>query len=98
MSKTKKKVNPRRRPASQADVEKAKSEAVCKAIVLAKALTFTAMLDLGFLKTPEEVKAAWDKTKYLADSVNKGYCSIQDMYNTLIDDYNVDLEDGVKDG
>lgn len=88
----KKKINPRRRPASQADVKKAKDEAVSKAIVLAKALTFTALLDLGFLKTPEEVRAAWDKTKYLADSVNQGYCSIQDMYDTLIADYGVDLE------
>jgi hypothetical protein len=88
----KKKVNPRRRPATQADVERAKSEAVCKAIVLAKVLTFTALLDLGFLKTPEEVRMAWDKTKYLADSNIKGYCSIQDMYNALIEDYGVDLE------
>ena len=89
----KKKVNPRRRPASQADVEKAKSEAVCKAIVLTKALTFTALLDEGIIK-PEDVKRGWNKTRYLADSVNKGYCSIQDMYDTLIADYGVDLEDG----
>ena len=87
----KKKVNPRRRPASMADVERAKSEAVCKAIVLTKALTFTALLDEDIIK-PEDVKRGWDRTKYLADSVNKGYCSIQDMYDTLIADYGVDLE------
>ena len=63
-----------------------------EAIVLAKVLTFTAMLDLGFLKTPEEVRAAWEKTKYLADSTNQGYLTIQDMYDTLIEEYGVDLE------
>lgn len=87
----KKRVNPRRRPASQADVKKAKEEAICKAIVLAKALTFTALLDEGIIK-PEDVKRGWDKTRYLADSVNQGHVSIRDMYNTLIEDYGVDLE------
>ena len=87
----KKKINPRRRPATQADVKKAKEEAICKAIVLAKALTFTALLDAGYIR-PEDVKPGWEKTQYLADSVKKGYCSIQDMYDTLIAEYGVDLE------
>lgn len=87
----KKKVNPRRRPATEADVRRAKDEAICKAIVLAKVLTFTALLDLDIIK-PEQVKPAWAKTNYLADSANKGYCSIQDMYNTLIEEYGIDLE------
>ena len=93
----KKKVNPRRRPATQADVLKAKSEAVSKAIILTKALTFTALLDEGIIK-PEDVKRGWDKTRYLADSVNQGYVTIQDMYDTLIADYGVDLEDGGANG
>ena len=88
----KKKVNPRRRPASMADVERAKSEAVCKAIVLTKALTFTALLDEGIIK-PEDVKRGWDKTRYLADSTKKGYITVQDMYDTLVEEYGVDLED-----
>lgn len=86
----KKKINPRRRPASQADVKRAKDQAIVKAIALAKALTFTALLDEGIIK-PEDVKRGWEKTQYLADSVKKGYCSIQDMYDTLIADYGVDL-------
>ena len=87
----KKKINPRRKPASQADVQRAKNEAMCKAICLTKALTFTALLDEGIIN-PEDVKRGWDKTRYLADSVNQGYLSIQDMYDTLIADYGVDLE------
>ena len=85
------KVNPRRRPASMADVKRAKEEAVATAIVLTKALTFTALLDEGIIK-PEDVKRGWEKTRCLADSVNKGYCSVQDMYDALISDYGIDLE------
>lgn len=84
------KINPRRRPASQADVKKAKEEAVAKAIVLTKALTFTALLDEGIIK-PEDVKRGWDKTKYLADSTKRGYINIQDMYDALISDYGIDI-------
>lgn len=85
------KVNPRRRPASMADVKRAKEEAVATAIVLTKALTLTALLDWDIIK-PEDVKRGWEKTRYLADSVNKGYCSVRDMYDALISDYGIDLE------
>lgn len=86
----KKKVNPRRIPASQADVRKAKDKAVEKTLILAKALTFTALLDEGIIR-PEDVKRGWDKTNYLADSTKRGFVTIQDMYNTLIEEYGVDL-------
>ena len=89
--KNKKKINPRRRPASQADVKRAKDEAVTKSIVLTKALVFTALLDEGIIK-PEDVKRGWDKANYLADSTKRGYISVQDMYDTLIAEYGVDLE------
>ena len=85
------KVNPRRRPASMADVKRAKEEAVATAIVLTKALTFTALLDEGIIKA-EDVKRGWDKTRYLAESVSKGYCSAKDMYNILREEYGIDLE------
>ena len=85
----KKKINPRRKPASQADVKRAKNKALESGILATKVLVFHALLDLGYIKTPDEVKAAWDKANYLADSVNKGYCSLQDMYNTLKDEYGV---------
>lgn len=86
----KQKINPRRRPASQADVKKAKDEAVAKAIVLTKALTFTALLDEGIIKA-EDVKRGWDKANYLADSTKRGYITLQDMYDTLVAEYGVDL-------
>lgn len=51
---------------------------------------FAEMLDEGMIK-PEDVKRGWEKANYLAESVVKGYCSLQDMYSTLIEEYGVDL-------
>ena len=85
----KKKVNPRRKPATQMDVKKAKENAVDQAIILTKVLMLTALLDAELI-APENVKFAWDRTKTLAENVLKGYCTIQDMYNVLIDDYGVE--------
>lgn len=90
MASKNKKVNPRRKPASQADVKKAKDTATDRAIMATKVLVFHALLDLEYIKTPEEVKAAWDKANYLAESVKKGYCSLQDMYNNLVEEYGVE--------
>lgn len=88
---SKHKSNPRNKPASQADVKKAEIRAMRQAIILTKVLVFTALLDEDII-APENVKRGWEKASYLADSVNQGYCSIQDMYDTLITDYDVDLE------
>ena len=84
------KINPRRRPATQADVLRAKEQAVCKAIMLTKALVFTALLDEGIIQ-PDDVKRGWAKANYLAESVKKGYCSLQDLYDTLVAEYGVDM-------
>lgn len=69
------KINPRRRPASQADVIKAKEEAVAKAIVLTKALTFTALLGEGIIK-PEDVRRGWEKqnTSQIAQNADTSRC------------------------
>ena len=85
----KKKINPRRKPASQADVKRAKDTATDRAIIATKVLVFHALLDLEYIKTPEQVRTAWDKANYLAESVKKGYCSLQDMYNNLVEEYGV---------
>lgn len=44
-----KKVNPRKRPASQADVDRAKRTAVSQAINQTQAIVFIALLDKGGL-------------------------------------------------
>lgn len=95
----KRKINPRRRPATQADVKKAKEDAVYRSIIYAKAMTFLAALDLGKIQ-PEDVEPIWDKTNYIAESLGiKGYTDqqgrtyirIQDIVDTLVEDYGVHI-------
>jgi hypothetical protein len=85
----KKKVNPKRRPATQMDVKRAKMETTDKAIVLTKVIMLTALLDAELIK-PEHVKFAWERTQAMAENVLKGYCTIQDMYNVLVNDYGIE--------
>lgn len=85
----KKKVNPKHRPATQMDVKRAVIKTTDKAIVLTKVLMLTALLDAELIK-PEHVKFAWERTQAMADNVLKGYCTIQDMYNVLVQDYRIE--------
>ena len=83
----KKKVNPRRKPATQADVEKAKQQAQTHAINMVWAVFFTALRDKeGFGYT--RLRRVWDEVNYLADSVSKGYVSIADLEKEL-EDYGI---------
>ena len=97
MSKHKKskKTNPRRKPVSEAELKTWEHRAISYALIQAKCMCFHALIDKGFLQ-PEQVKPAWDAVKYLADSKNKGYVKLQDLYDSLRDEYGVDL--GVGNG
>ena len=81
----KKKVNPRKRPANQLDVIKAKREAQEKAIAYAWAIFFTVMRDKeGWGKA--RLSRLWEEVNDLSDSVAQGYVSIHDLLSTLKDD------------
>lgn len=78
----KKKVNPRRRPATLADVNKAKKEAMDIAITYAWAILFTALRDkegFGYVR----LRRVWDEVNYISDSIDKGYIDIDDLVNEL---------------
>lgn len=97
MSKHKKdkKINPRRKPVSQAELKTWEHRAISYAIIRTKCMCFHALIDKGFLQ-PGQVKPAWDAVEYLADSLNKGYVKLQDLYDSLRDEYGVNL--GVNNG
>lgn len=90
-----KKINPRQKPVSQAELKTWEHRAISYALIQAKCMCFHALIDKGYLQ-PEQVKPAWDAVKYLADSMNKGYVKLQDLYDSLRDEYGVDL--GVGNG
>lgn len=85
----KKRVNPHRRPATLADVQKAKKAAQNEAVTTAWAIFFSALRDkevFGYTR----LRRVWDEVNYLADSVPKGYVSIADLEKEL-EDYGITL-------
>lgn len=78
----KKKVNPRRRPATLADVQRAKKEAQDFAITATWAIFYTVMRDkegYGY----KRLRRVWDEVNYLSDSIAKGYVNIKDLIGEL---------------
>lgn len=87
----KKKVNPRRRPATMADVNRAKHEAQDWAITLTWAIFFTVMRDKeGY--GPTRLRRLWEHVNDLSDSIAKGYVSPADLIRTLADEDGITLE------
>ena len=87
----KRKPNPKRRPATQMDVRKAKEDARDEAITLAIVLFFTVLLDKHGATT-EDLQLLWGEINNLSDSVKKRYVSVWDLKKTLEEEYEVHLE------
>lgn len=86
-----KKTNPRRCPATQADVEKAKKQAQTIAINYAWAIFFSVLRDKeGYGK--ERLKRVWNGVNELSDSIAKGYVNIKDLMRALEDEAGIVLE------
>ena len=76
------KTNPRRRPATMADVERAKQDAQAEAISYAMTIFFTVLCD-KHRATDAELRQFWDEVNYLSESVARGYVSLADLRHTL---------------
>lgn len=76
------KTNPRRRPVTMADVERAKQEAQAEAISYAMTIFFSVLCDKHGA-TDAELRRFWDEVNYLSESVVKGYVSLADLRHTL---------------
>lgn len=86
-----KRVNPRRRPATLADVEKARKQAQSEAVKYAWAIMFSVLRDKegwGVVR----LKRLWDEVEDLSDSIEKGYVSVQDLLETLEEEIGAVLE------
>lgn len=87
--KSNKKVNPRR-PASQADVERAKRTAVSLAISQTQAIVFLALLDKeGWGR--EQLLKLWHEVGDVSNSIAQGYINLPDIIDTLRREYGIDL-------
>lgn len=78
----KKKVNPRRAPATKADVLKAKREAEDRALETAWSIFFSVLRDKEGYDL-DGLKRVWKEVEDLSDSIAKGYCSISDLRDVL---------------
>ena len=85
-----KKINPRRRPATQADISKAKREAQSQTINYAWAIFFTVLRDKhGFGK--QRLAQVWKEVNELSDSIAKGYVNVKDLMHVLDEEADVVL-------
>lgn len=87
------KVNPRRRSATVADVNKAKNQAQQYAIAASWAIFFTALRDKeGWGK--KRLNRLWAEVNELADSITRGYVTVPDLVKTLAEEAEIYLEFG----
>ena len=85
----KKKVNPRRQPATMADVKRAKEEAEEKSLKTAWSIFFTVLRDKEGFEL-DDLRRVWGEVEDLSDSIVKGYCTVSDLREILR------LEEGVR--
>ena len=84
------KTNPRRRPATQADVERARDDAVTETVRFCMTIFFTVLLD-KFAASKEDLQRVWDEVNDLSDSVKKKYVSLKDLKTVLAEEYDIHL-------
>lgn len=89
----KRKVNPRRRPATEADVRKAKDAAVSEAIDAAWAIFFTVLRDKEGMEN-DQLRRIWDYVNDLSDSIAQGYVSVADLMETLREEAGLTIGEG----
>ena len=87
----KKKVNPRRRPATQADVQRAKQKGQEEAVKLAWSILFTVLRDKEGYDL-EDLQRVWKEVDDLSDSIAKGYCTVTDLRDVLKQEIGADIE------
>ena len=81
-----KKVNPRNRPISQADLIKAEE----RACHLAMAIFLTVMKDkFGF--DNDDIVRAWDEWDKLSEEIKEGRVKLKDLTDVLAEEYDIKL-------
>lgn len=91
MKKKIKKINPKKKPATEADVIKAKKQATYEAMERVLMLVLYVLVDKH--NAPRgDIQQLANEVNYMADSVSKGYVSWRDIENVLLDEYEIELD------
>ena len=84
------KVNPRRRPATMADVNRAVEQATNDALAASAAIFLTVLCDKENADA-EIIQRVWQEMQELSQSIIDGYVSVADLKDTLRKEYGVDI-------
>lgn len=80
------KTNPRRRPATQADVEAARVDGIEKGLLLC----IWTLIDKGIIQ-PTQIQALAAGVDSTADSISQGYVKWRDIERTLAEEYKIEV-------
>ena len=84
------KVNPRKKPATAADLKKAADVGFNNGICGALTIMLYTLKD-KFGTTDEELKEFADAFNYTLDSINKGYVKLKDLQKVISEEYGIDI-------
>ena len=84
------KVNPRRRPATMEDVNRAVEQATNDALAASAAIFLTVLCDKESADA-EIIQRVWQEMQELSQSIIDGYVSVADLKDTLRKEYGVDI-------
>lgn len=82
-----KRINPRRRPATAADVKRAKDDAMDQATRLAMAIFLTVLVDK--FGGADHIKDVWDEVVKLSEEIIEGRVSVSDLADVLDKEYDI---------
>lgn len=82
-----KRINPRRRPATAADVKRAKDNAMGQATRLAMAIFLTVLVDK--FGGADHIKDVWDEVVKLSEEIIEGRVSVSDLADVLDKEYDI---------
>ena len=77
-----KKPNPKKKPATQADVKKAKSQVETRVIKLAWAIMFSVLADKEGM-SDEDLQRIWKEVEDLSGSISKGYVNLSEFQKDM---------------
>lgn len=86
-----KKTNPRRIPATWADVERARQDGIDEAIKHCWAIFFNVLMDKEHAEIDDLIRV-WKEVDELSHSVEQGYVTIADLIYTLKTEVGIDLK------
>ena len=90
-----KKVNPRRKPATEADVDRARQEATQFTFTLVEAVLLTTLLDK--YDGSDYIMDVWKDASKLMDEILEGRVSLGNLIRVLKDEYGIELEKSFQD-